>query len=54
MHYTAQQRRAYGEGLRAGKARLDTIACPYKANSDSGVSWFNGYSTGQIAARKAA
>ena len=47
MRYNAQQRRAYGEGLRAGKARLDTIACPYKANSDSGVSWFNGYSAGK-------
>jgi len=47
MRYNAQQRRAYGEGLRAGKARLDTIACTYKPNSDSGIAWFSGYSTGK-------
>jgi hypothetical protein len=47
MRYNAQQRRAYGEGLRAGKTRLDTIACPYKPNSDSGIAWFSGYSTGK-------
>lgn len=45
--YTAQQRRAYGEGFLAGKSRLGTYACCYKSESQSGISWFNGYMDGK-------
>ncbi len=51
MKYTALERKAYGEGLRAARAGLDTIACTYKPDSDCGKSWFNGYRAGKWARR---
>jgi hypothetical protein len=47
MTFNTQQRRAYGEGLRAARAGMDTTACAYKPDSQSGVSWFNGYRKGK-------
>ena len=37
---STNDKRAYGEGCRAKRAGIDTLACPYNPNSSAGISWF--------------